>query len=107
MTTTPRMDDNETYISNLTHLKRSSTQVPDQPEPGILESFQNRYAQRDYWITFQCPEFTTQCPVTGQPDFGSISVRYIPDSRCIESKSLKLRFHIYKCTSCVNALLGS
>ena len=55
-----------------------------------LKTFPNPHPDRDYEITFDCPEFTALCPVTGQPDFGNITIRYIPDKKCIESKSLKL-----------------
>ena len=60
------------------------------PEDAVLETFDNLYSQRDYEITFDCPEFTSLCPVTNQPDFGKITINYIPDRLCIESKSLKL-----------------
>jgi 7-cyano-7-deazaguanine reductase len=55
-----------------------------------LETFQNPAPDRDYWIRHECPEYTALCPVTGQPDFGTIVVRYVPDQRCVELKSLKL-----------------
>ena len=55
-----------------------------------LDVFDNAYPQRDYLIKMDCPEFTTVCPKTGQPDFGSIRISYIPDQKCIELKSLKL-----------------
>ena len=59
-------------------------------DPSLLESFENRHPGRDYWVTFTCPEFTTLCPKTGQPDFATITIRYIPSKRLVESKSLKL-----------------
>jgi 7-cyano-7-deazaguanine reductase len=55
-----------------------------------LEAFPNRHAGRPYTVTLVCPEFTCVCPLTGQPDFGTITVHYIPDRRILESKSLKL-----------------
>ncbi len=55
-----------------------------------LEFFPNPQPQRDYEIRFDCPEFTCLCPKTGQPDFATIKIRYIPDKRCVELKSLKL-----------------
>jgi 7-cyano-7-deazaguanine reductase len=67
-----------------------STDYPDSPDLARLETFANRYAGRDYWIEFDCPEFTSVCPVTGQPDFGCIRIRYVADKLCVESKSLKL-----------------
>ncbi|MDZ7342752.1 MAG: preQ(1) synthase [candidate division KSB1 bacterium] len=74
----------------LTILKRSEQRYPESPDAARLETFANRYSDRDYWITFDCPEFTSLCPVTGQPDFGHLTIRYVPNQRCIESKSLKL-----------------
>jgi 7-cyano-7-deazaguanine reductase len=74
----------------LTHLSRSCTDVGAAPQAGTLEAFENSHPGRDYWITFDCPEFTSLCPITGQPDFGHITIRYIPDTLCLESKSLKL-----------------
>ena len=55
-----------------------------------LETFPNPYPNRDYEISFECPEFTCVCPRTGQPDFATLRIRYIPDKRCVELKSLKL-----------------
>lgn len=58
--------------------------------PEVLETFENRHPDNDYWVEFLCPEFTTLCPITGQPDFAEIRILYIPDRRMVESKSLKL-----------------
>jgi 7-cyano-7-deazaguanine reductase len=55
-----------------------------------LETFPNPHPERDYTIRFECPEFTCVCPKTGQPDFATIRIRYVPDLRCVELKSLKL-----------------
>lgn len=74
----------------LTLLKQNESNYPDSPDKATLEAFENVYRDRDYWIHFDCPEFTSLCPVTSQPDFGHISIRYIPDKLCLESKSLKL-----------------
>jgi 7-cyano-7-deazaguanine reductase len=60
------------------------------PDASILESFPNSHPGRNYVITFEYPEFTSLCPITGQPDFGAIFLRYAPDARCVESKSFKL-----------------
>ena len=60
-------------------------------EPSTdLDTFENPYPNRDYLIEMDCPEFTTVCPKTGQPDFGKIKISYVPDQKCIELKSLKL-----------------
>lgn len=64
--------------------------MPASPDAATLETFPNPYPDRDYTICFECPEFTSLCPVTGQPDFGKITIAYVPRKRCIESKSLKL-----------------
>ncbi|MDP6518961.1 MAG: preQ(1) synthase [Planctomycetota bacterium] len=57
---------------------------------SALECFQNPNPERDYEIRFECPEFTCLCPKTGQPDFATIRIRYVPDGSCVELKSLKL-----------------
>ena len=58
--------------------------------PEVLEAFENKHPDNDYWVRFNCPEFTSLCPITGQPDFAEIRISYIPDRRMVESKSLKL-----------------
>jgi len=55
----------------------------------MLETFDNQYPNRDYSIEIVCPEFTSVCPKTGQPDFGTITISYVPDRKCVELKSLK------------------
>jgi len=61
-----------------------------------LETFPNRHPGRRYTVTLVCPEFTCVCPLTGQPDFGTITIHYIPDNRILESKSLKLYLWSYR-----------
>ena len=61
-----------------------------------LQVFANPHPDRDYTIEMECPEFTSICPVTGQPDFGTIRIRYVPDQQCIELKSLKLYLWSYR-----------
>jgi 7-cyano-7-deazaguanine reductase len=63
--------------------------MPSRPSRK-LETFANPAPGRDYWIRHECPEYTAVCPVTGQPDFGTIVVCYVPERRCVELKSLKL-----------------
>ena len=58
--------------------------------PSVLEKFLNKHPENDYFVKFNCPEFTSLCPITGQPDFATIYISYIPDKYCVESKSLKL-----------------
>ena len=57
---------------------------------GTLETFDNQFPHRDYTIDIRCPEFTSVCPKTGQPDFGVLTFTYVPDRKCVELKSLKL-----------------
>jgi 7-cyano-7-deazaguanine reductase len=64
--------------------------MPQTPSASQLETFPNEYPERDYTIQIVCPEFTSVCPKTGQPDFGTITLVYVPDQRCVELKSLKL-----------------
>jgi 7-cyano-7-deazaguanine reductase len=61
-----------------------------------LETFTNRHPGRDYVVQHICPEFTSMCPKTGQPDFGTIRITYVPDRRCVELKSLKLYLQAYR-----------
>ncbi len=62
----------------------------------ILETFDNTYSERDYTIEITCPEFTSVCPKTGQPDFGTLTFTYVPDKKCVELKSLKLYLQSYR-----------
>lgn len=58
--------------------------------PQVLETFINKHQENDYFVKFNCPEFTSLCPITGQPDFATITISYVPDVKMVESKSLKL-----------------
>ncbi|QDT33793.1 preQ(1) synthase [Thalassoglobus polymorphus] len=66
------------------------------PSQNILETFENPFPKRTYTIDTVCPEFTSMCPVTGQPDFGTLTISYIPDQKCVELKSLKLYLQEYR-----------
>jgi 7-cyano-7-deazaguanine reductase len=83
---------------NLKHLGSKSilTEAQIAQPRMILETFDNPKPQRDYQIEFVFPEFTSMCPVTGQPDFATITLRYIPDQKCVEMKSLKLYYFAYR-----------
>ena len=81
---------------NMTHLGSQNTTYESDYNPGLLESFENRYPGRDYFVKFNCPEFTSLCPITGQPDFANIVISYVPDRRMVESKSLKLYLFSYR-----------
>lgn len=80
----------EKELEGVTLLGNQGTVYPHDYDPGLLETFENKHPERDYVVRFDCPEFTTLCPKTGQPDFGHIYIRYIPRQRMVESKSLKL-----------------
>lgn len=69
--------------------------MPSQPSKK-LESFKNPAPDRDYEIAFDCPEFTCLCPLTGQPDFARFHIKYVPDEKCVELKSLKLYLWSYR-----------
>lgn len=78
--------------------------------PNVLEAFDNKHPENDYWVKFDCPEFTSLCPITGQPDFATILINYIPDIKMVESKSLKLylfsfRNHGAFHEDCVNIIM--
>ena len=74
---------------NLKQLGKN-TEYLDHYAPEVLETFENMNKENDYWVQFNCPEFTTLCPITGQPDFAEIKIMYSPGERMVESKSLKL-----------------
>jgi 7-cyano-7-deazaguanine reductase len=76
-------------MASLKHLG-SKTDYPQHYDPKLLESFDNKHPEHDYRVKFNCPEFTALCPITGQPDFATIYIGYIPDNKLVESKSLKL-----------------
>ena len=78
--------------------------------PEVLETFENMHRENDYWVRFNCPEFTTVCPITGQPDFAEIRISYVPDKRMVESKSLKLYLFSFRNNGdfhedCVNTIM--
>ena len=80
----------ENELPGVTLLGNQHVQYSDQYNPGVLETFPNKHPENEYLVTFNCPEFTTLCPKTGQPDFGHLYISYIPRERMVESKSLKL-----------------
>ena len=95
---------------NLHALGRKSD-IPSTYAPEVLEAFENQHPERDYWVELLCPEFTSLCPITGQPDFAEIRIRYIPDRRMVESKSLKLYLFSFRNhgdfhEDCVNIILN-
>lgn len=84
-------------VSSLSKLGDHKTKyVYDGPCPELLETFPNKFPHRDYVTDFVFSEFTSLCPKTGQPDFATITIRYVPDEKCIETKSLKLYYLSYR-----------
>ena len=84
--------------------------IPETYAPQVLEAFENRHPERDYWVEFLCPEFTSLCPITGQPDFAEVRILYIPDKKMVESKSIKLYLFSFRNhgdfhEDCVNIIL--
>ena len=80
------MRDDLENLKTLGKMTKASTDY----DPTMLDAFANKHPERDYWVTFTAPEFTTLCPKTGQPDFATLTIRYIPGKKLVESKSLKL-----------------
>lgn len=74
----------------LTKLGSKSTNYAMDYDPSLLESFSNKHPEYDYFVKFNCPEFTSLCPITGQPDFATITISYVPNELLVESKALKL-----------------
>lgn len=81
---------NEEHLKGLTLLGSQGVPYTFEYQPELLEVFDNRHPDRDYFVKFNCPEFTTLCPITSQPDFATLYISYIPDKKMVESKSLKL-----------------
>ena len=101
----------ESELQGVSLLGCQGTKYPSDYDPGILETFENKHPDREYVVTFECPEFTTLCPKTGQPDFGRIYISYIPRERMVESKSLKLYLFSFRNhgdfhEDCVNIILN-
>lgn len=92
------------------NLLGNQTEYPSEYAPHILEAFDNKHPDNDYWVRFNCPEFTSLCPITGQPDFATIYIDYIPAKRMVESKSLKIYLFSFRNhggfhEDCVNVIM--
>ena len=88
----------------------SHTEYKQDYAPEVLEAFENNHQDNDYWVTFNCPEFTSLCPITNQPDFATIRIHYIPNVKMVESKSLKLYLFSFRShgafhEDCVNLIM--
>ena len=87
-----------------------NTVYADRYSPEVLETFVNKHQDNDYFVKFNCPEFTSLCPMTGQPDFATIFISYVPGERMVESKSLKLYLMSFRNNGdfhedCVNTIM--
>ena len=80
----------------LTQLGSRVTDYRTDYAPEVLEAFGNKHPENDYFVKFNCPEFTSLCPITGQPDFATVTISYVPDERLVESKSLKLYLYSFR-----------
>lgn len=103
------MERNKT-TEHLTQLGSRETNYPADYCPEVLETFENKHPGQPYFVKFNCPEFTSLCPITGQPDFASLYISYVPAERMVESKSLKLylfsfRNHGAFHEDCVNLIM--
>ena len=95
----------------LTHLGKAGTAYAGEYSPSLLETFDNKHPGREYFVKFNCPEFTSLCPITGQPDFATIYISYVPDVKMVESKSLKLYLFSFRNhgdfhEDCVNIIMN-
>ena len=91
-------------------LGNQQVSYPTDYAPEMLETFENKHPDNDYFVKFNCPEFTSLCPITGQPDFATIYISYVPDVRMVESKSLKLYLFSFRNhgdfhEDCVNTIM--
>ncbi len=98
----PKKKPTKSTRPGLTLLGRAGAEFPSQPDAKVLETFENLFPQRDYRVQFDCSDFTSLCPITGQPDFAKIRIEYIPDTRCIETKSLKFYLAAFRNTRSFN-----
>ena len=97
-------------MEKLTLLGNQDVTYTNEYNPKILEVFENKHQDNDYFVKFNCPEFTSLCPITGQPDFATVTISYVTDVKMVESKSLKLylfsfRNHGAFHEDCVNIIM--
>ncbi len=98
-------------MEDITLLGSGHTEYPSDYDPSVLETFDNAHQGREYFVKFNVPEFTSLCPITGQPDFATLYISYVPNVRMVESKSLKLylfsfRNHGAFHEDCVNTIMN-
>ncbi len=87
---------NTEETQGITLLGNQKTTYPTDYDPNMLETFVNKHQDNDYFVKFNCPEFTSLCPITGQPDFATIYISYVPSVKMVESKSLKLYLYSFR-----------
>ncbi|MCM3387088.1 preQ(1) synthase [Ureibacillus chungkukjangi] len=102
---------NEEGLNDLKLLGNQNTQYPSDYAPEVLEAVDSLHSNSDYFVKFNCPEFTSLCPITGQPDFATMYISYIPDQKIVESKSLKLYLFSFRNhgdfhEDCVNIIMN-
>ncbi|WP_153721429.1 preQ(1) synthase [Sporosarcina cascadiensis] len=100
----------EATLQDLTLLGNQKTVYDYSYNPSLLEAIDNLHHERDFFVKFNCPEFTSLCPQTGQPDFATIYISFIPDRKLVESKSLKLYLFSFRNhgdfhEDCVNSIM--
>ena len=105
------MSNSKNGLESLTLLGNQNTRYTFFYQPEILEKIPNAHSYRDFFVKFNCPEFTSLCPKTGQPDFATLYISYIPDAYMVESKSLKLYLFSYRNhgdfhENCVNTIMN-
>ena len=98
-------------LQGVTQLGNQHTTYAQDYDPSLLETFVNKHPDRDYFVKFNCPEFTSLCPMTGQPDYATIYISYVPGERMVESKSLKLYLFSFRNhgdfhEDCVNIIMS-
>ncbi|MCM3743564.1 preQ(1) synthase [Sporosarcina luteola] len=101
----------ENTLTDLTLLGNQNTRYAYEYDPTILESVDNMHTERDFFVKFNCPEFTSLCPMTGQPDFATMYISFVPDKKLVESKSLKLYLFSFRNhgdfhEDCVNIIMN-
>ncbi|WP_252502675.1 preQ(1) synthase [Sporosarcina sp. Marseille-Q4943] len=101
----------ENTLTDLTLLGNQNTKYNYEYDPSILEAVDNLHTERDFFVKFNCPEFTSLCPMTGQPDFATMYISFIPDKKLVESKSLKLYMFSFRNhgdfhEDCVNIIMN-
>ena len=104
------MSRNEQELKGVTLLGNQNTKYNYDYTPEVLETFENKHPENEYLVILDCPEFTSLCPITGQPDFAEIKIAYIPADRMVESKSLKLYLFSFRNhgdfhEDCVNTIM--